>query len=549
MAQQKRDSRKANGHGELIIIGGHEDKEREREVLKAVAERVNGGMLLVATLASSEAAEQWEIYRKVFQQLGVKKAEHLDLETRAESDDDDRAKLIRQARAVFFTGGDQLRITSTFGGSPLCEILRGRFAAGLLVAGTSAGASVLSETMLVSGPGDDSHRMGDALRMAPGLGLTKDFTVDQHFAQRGRLSRLVGAVAQNPRILGVGIDEDTAIVAREGVGFEVIGNGAVYVIDGRSITYTNLSDSKTDDVISVHNVKLGHSQPRRPLRSRQEDSYSPVRRANRPATAPTSTVILIGGAEEKTGERTILREIAQRTHHAPLAICTAGSVVPDELFEAYRSAFRDLGVNNLVHVAVKQREDADDAGRIAAVAHSKAFFFGGGDQLRITSVLAGSRLYDAICDLYRQGGTVAGTSAGASALGHTMPLSTAADEHKISAAWQLVPGLALLDGVIVDQHFAQRGRMGRLVAGVVENPRLLGLGIDENTGVVWTRNSCTVIGSGAVYIVDGRQVTQSNLRSARPAIGYFGLRYPSARSQCGGLLRYGRPPPRNVNGA
>jgi len=113
-----------------------------------------------------------------------------------------------------------------------------------------------------------------------------------------------------------------------------------------------------------------------------------------------------------------------------------------------------------------------------------------------------------------------------SSLNDESDAATAADEHKISAAWQLVPGLALLDGVIVDQHFAQRGRMGRLVAGVVENPRLLGLGIDENTGLVWTRNSCTVIGSGAVYIVDGRQVTQSNLRSARPqsAISAFDIR-------------------------
>jgi cyanophycinase len=157
---------------------------------------------------------------------------------------------------MFFTGGDQLRITSTFGGSELCETMRERYAQGMLIAGTSAGASVMSETMLVSGPGDDSHRVGDTLRMAPGLGLTRDFVVDQHFAQRGRISRLLGAIAQNPRPLGVGIDENTAIIAKEGESFEVIGAGAVYVINGKCITYTNLSESKTDDVISVHNVKL-----------------------------------------------------------------------------------------------------------------------------------------------------------------------------------------------------------------------------------------------------------------------------------------------------
>src|SRR5947209_4959142 len=161
---QKRETRTGKSYGELIIIGGHEDKERGKEILQTVVDRVNGGMLLVATLASSEAVEQWQTYRKVFQQLGLKKMEHLDLETREESQDDRRARLIRDARGVFFTGGDQLRITSTFGGSALCVLLRERHGSGMLVAGTSAGASVLSETMLVSGPGDDSHRMGDTLR-------------------------------------------------------------------------------------------------------------------------------------------------------------------------------------------------------------------------------------------------------------------------------------------------------------------------------------------------------------------------------------------------
>jgi cyanophycinase len=253
MAQKKRD---ANGAGELIVIGGHEDKGADPEILKLVAERAAKGMLLVATLASSVAVEQWQEYRKTFQKLGVKKVEHLDLEIRADADDDGRAELVKQARLIFFTGGDQLRITSSFGGSRLCELMRERYSQGMPIAGTSAGASVMSETMLVSGPGDESHKAGDALRMAPGLGLTREFVIDQHFAQRGRLSRLLGAVAQNPRLLGVGIDENTAIVAREGEGFEVIGGGAVYVINGQCITYTNLSESEPEATISVHGVRL-----------------------------------------------------------------------------------------------------------------------------------------------------------------------------------------------------------------------------------------------------------------------------------------------------
>src|SRR4051812_20619336 len=117
MAQKRTESSGrigSGGHsGELIIIGGHEEKapEKNREILELVASRVDGGTLLLATLASSEAIEQWQTYRKVFHDLGVKKLDRLDLETREESDDDKRAELVRRARLVFFTGGDQLRIT------------------------------------------------------------------------------------------------------------------------------------------------------------------------------------------------------------------------------------------------------------------------------------------------------------------------------------------------------------------------------------------------------------------------------------------------------
>src|SRR4051812_5997616 len=127
MPQPKREAKKSNGRGELIIIGGHEEKQDNPEILRTVAGRGNGGLLLVATLASSVAKEQWQTYRTVFTQLGVKKVEQLDLETRADSEDDERAALLRKAQAVFFTGGDQLRITSSFGGSPLCNIMRERY--------------------------------------------------------------------------------------------------------------------------------------------------------------------------------------------------------------------------------------------------------------------------------------------------------------------------------------------------------------------------------------------------------------------------------------
>jgi cyanophycinase len=122
------------------------------------------------------------------------------------------------------------------------------------VAGTSAGASVMSETMLVGGASSATHRIGD-LHMAPGLGLVRDAIIDQHFAERGRFGRLIGAVAHNPRVLGIGIDEDTAAIVEDRL-FRVIGSGAVYVVDGASVTYCNLAEAKPDRVLAMHGMTV-----------------------------------------------------------------------------------------------------------------------------------------------------------------------------------------------------------------------------------------------------------------------------------------------------
>ena len=129
-------------------------------------------------------------------------------------------------------------------------------------------------------------------------------------------------------------------------------------------------------------------------------------------------------------------------------------------------------------------------------------------------------------DLYPRGGTVAGTSAGAPALRDTMPNSPVEDEHRMAAAFSLAPGLGLIRDVVIDQHFAQRGCMGRLVAGVAGNPRRLGIGIDEDTALIGRDRRFKVIGAGAVYVVDGRAVTRSNLRTsmAMTEISAFDLR-------------------------
>ena len=240
--------------GPLIVIGGHEDKEGERVILRAVAERIRGGKLVLATIASHQPEGYLESYQKAFADLGVTDLVELYVNDRGETHDDDKLSVFDGAAGVFFSGGDQLRIASQIGDTPIEKRVRAIHEAGGLIAGTSAGASVMSETMLIGGASSESHRIGD-LNMAPGLGLIRNAIIDQHFAERGRIGRLLGAVAHNPRILGVGIDEDTAILV-ESNRFSVIGSGAVYVVDAEEVTQSNIAEGHTASALSLHDVRL-----------------------------------------------------------------------------------------------------------------------------------------------------------------------------------------------------------------------------------------------------------------------------------------------------
>ncbi|MGK3959009.1 cyanophycinase [Sorangium sp. So ce118] len=242
--------------GALVLIGGHEDKEGEREILREVVSRAAGRPIVVATLASEVAGELWDEYERVFRALGAGDVRHLDIVQRDQAREARWLEILDGAGCVFFTGGDQLKITSKLGGSRLADAICAVYRRGGTIAGTSAGASVMSETMLVGGAGEESAKVRGAVRMAPGLGLVRDILVDQHFAQRGRLGRLLGAVAHNPRLLGVGIDEDTAAVIGPDRRLRALGTGAVYVVDGRNLSHTNIGEEEGDRVLSLFDVRL-----------------------------------------------------------------------------------------------------------------------------------------------------------------------------------------------------------------------------------------------------------------------------------------------------
>jgi cyanophycinase len=240
----------------LIVIGGREDKIGDALILREVARHVGTGKLVVTDVASSEPDGLFEEYEQVFKKIGVKQVENLEIRSREAASDPMVLRVLDDATAVFFTGGDQLKITSQIGGTPVYDRVLEIYRSGGVIAGTSAGASVVCGTMLTAGEGRTSPRLGESVQMAPGLGFIRNVIIDQHFAERGRMGRLLAAVAQNPRTLGLGIDENTAVVIDSGETFYVVGAGAVYAVDGRYISYSNVTEAAADRTLAVYDLKL-----------------------------------------------------------------------------------------------------------------------------------------------------------------------------------------------------------------------------------------------------------------------------------------------------
>lgn len=237
---------------ELIIIGGAEDKTGESNILEYITQCVGGGNanIVIITTATEKPKQTYEAYENVFKKFGVKNLYLLDIKNRKDANIDENADKLSNASCIFFTGGDQLRITSIIGGTKVYQALQKACSNGVLIAGTSAGAAAMSSTMIIGGNGNDPARKC-SLNMAPGLSLIEGAIIDQHFHQRGRIGRLLCAVASNPSVLGIGIDEDTAIhVSRDGI-FKVIGNNTVTIIDGNNIQMTNVSELYPEELLAV----------------------------------------------------------------------------------------------------------------------------------------------------------------------------------------------------------------------------------------------------------------------------------------------------------
>ncbi len=244
--------------GHLLVIGGAEDKYNERRILKKFLELAGGesAEVLIVPVASDFPEFAADVYTQAFRNLGVASPRVLRATSRQDVVQADVEKLLDGVTGVFMTGGDQMRLVSLLGGTKLAEKLRNLVRdTNVVMAGTSAGAAAMSTSMIVRGE-PSSHPHKNAVKLSPGLGFLKNIIIDQHFSERGRISRLITAVSYNPYNLGIGIDENTAIILNGKGVLEVFGQGSATIIDGSQITFNEIAEVTEFESFSICGVQF-----------------------------------------------------------------------------------------------------------------------------------------------------------------------------------------------------------------------------------------------------------------------------------------------------
>ena len=242
--------------GFIIPIGGGIDKVQDPQILRRFVRLCGGkqGRIVVIPTAATERSTG-QSYEDLFLDLGVKRAVVLPFDSRADCAREDWLTMLEECDGAFLTGGNQLRLSTTLGGTRVAKILRERNVSGMHVAGTSAGAAFLSEHMIAYGDEGATPRHS-MVALAPGLGLTNRIIVDQHFRQRDRLGRLLTALAYNPFALGLGLDEDTAAFIGPDETLEVVGSGGVTIVDPSDIEFSSMHKAEKAEPVSLIGVKL-----------------------------------------------------------------------------------------------------------------------------------------------------------------------------------------------------------------------------------------------------------------------------------------------------
>lgn len=468
--------------GSLLICGGG---GLSKEIYDRFV-RLAGGeaaRIVVIPTANSRAGDSKADFKKRFSDYGMLSLDVLHTKDRERADAPAFLAPLVKATGVWFIGGQQSRLSAAYQGTKVEAAVRAVVARGGIVGGSSAGAAIQSRVMIAGGRTEP--KMGKGLDLLPGC------IIDQHFTARKRLARLVQAVKLHPALVGFGIDEKTALWV-QGRRLEVLGEGSVTVVIAAS--------KHRPQRIEVLKAQAGRRGPdlltlRRAARLRasgHDHAFEPKK-----PVVPSGTLILVGGgAVSKEVWRRFLAAAGGEKASIVVVPTAAGSARGAERIVRLLEGMAPIAVTVLHET---DRAKIDDAEFLAPLREATGIWFGGGRQWRLVDAYEGTKALQLFHDVLKRGGVIGGSSAGTSIQGEFMARGNPLGNREVFIEGY-EKGFGFFPGAAIDQHFSQRGRMPDLKRLMRTYPRLLGIGIDESTGIIVRRHRFEVVGPGRVFV-------------------------------------------------
>ncbi|MFO1000638.1 MAG: cyanophycinase [Planctomycetaceae bacterium] len=470
-------------HGTLILVGGGEVPDGATELLKKNSAEAS---ILILADASSEPQEAAESARQWLSEHGLSNVVSVDSGLTAPEKFAETIKAIEKASVVWICGGQQSRLAETYAGSEVEDALRAMLQRGGTIAGTSAGAAIMSKVMIASGK--------DQPEISVGWDLLTGGIVDQHFSERDRLNRSRIAVDRNPGCFGLGIDESTAVIV-SGRSLQVTGNGNATIL----LAKCSYRESESYEIAPGGVADL--TQVRRAALQRKS-GVDPGEPVNGPPELKSGSLVVVGGGSmpEDVVDRFV--ELAGRRDARIVVLPTA--VPRSETTDEVPGFLKRAEVAN-ISVLTQRNGEVETEAFQSALKSATGVWFGGGRQWNFVDAYEGTTAIELFHDVLRRGGVIGGSSAGATIQGEFLvrghPLG-----NTVMMAEGYERGFAFLPGVAIDQHFAQRGRQPDLLPVIKRHSKLLGIGIDEGTAVVVTGSQAEVIGQHSAHFISARHL-------------------------------------------
>lgn len=472
--------------GSLVIAGGGPLPDSVVDQFVRLGGGKDGHLVVVPTAGTkADDPEEHPAIIEHWSSAEFASVKLLHTRDREVADSDEFLAPLRDATAVWFSGGQQSRIAEAYVGTAFERELLQVLERGGVIGGTSAGAAIQSRVMIASG--------NPVPVMKQGFDLLPGGIIDQHFLQRNRKPRLLGAIADHPGLFGIGIDEGTAVVIR-GRAMQVLGDAKATVIlgagAGRPVEEITLSSGARADLTAL----------RRAARDRTATTPFPPAEPGEVNVANGSLLIVGGGGLTSQMVNRFI-ELAGGPE-ALIAVLPVSSTSPrsGEAMQRYLSMH---GATNVVVLPQTSRTDVESEDVRKVLAEATGLWFGGGRQWRFMDAYEGTLAEPLILDVLKRGGVAGGSSAGASIQAEYMVRGNPLGNTDMMAAGY-ERGLGFLPGVAIDQHFTQRGRHGDLHAVIRRFPQLLGIGLDETTAIVVQGHHAEVLGQHGAWFIDHR---------------------------------------------